>query len=191
MKPKETQSDRLAALLGEMDPQLIDEALKTDTPEALASLTPKRVPLRPSFPVGSAVRRHRALIVSVAALLILAMVLPVALHLTGGWGPDPWESTPSDDYVDPSTVIPPWRSGALKLSSLTYRTEESTTAMGKNEHFYAAYPTFDLLTERTESTETVTDTEQSPADDLEAENYGEGENFLVSIMDNTKIHSYM
>ena len=198
---KETQSDRLSALLGEMDPQLIDEALKTDTPEALASLTKKRVPLRPSSSAHPGARRRPALIASVAVLLVLAMVLPVALHLSGGWGPDPWESTPSDDYVDPSSVIPPWRSGELKLSSLTYRIEENATALLKDEFFYTPSPTVDLLTEwetdgPTEGdtnggTDGATDTEQGPAADQEAENYGEGENFSVSIMDNTKITSYM
>lgn len=203
MKSTDRQSDRLAELLGEIDPALIDEAIKTDTPEAMASLTRAQAsPRRPKLSRMSVTQR-RALIASVAALLALALILPVILYLPQGGGSIFGETTPPDSFVDPGSVIPPWRSGELKLTSLTYRSEGAATA--------ARPPAFALLTERIEDTDPLIGTDPlapetaapvpesgtlSPESDTAAPGqsdptYGKGENLTVSIMDNTKITSYM
>ena len=46
----ENKTDRLAELLGTVDSALLDEALKTDTPEALAALSRKNIPAVPQRP---------------------------------------------------------------------------------------------------------------------------------------------
>ncbi len=185
MKQHESKSDRLAELLGDIDPALLHEALETDTPEALAALSGRRIPVTPQKPRRLTAGRVHALVASAAVVLALALVLPVVLHLTGGFTTFPWESGTTDTPPDPGQQLPPWQSGSLKLTSLTYGSASSPSA--------SARPSFDLLTDRTEGTTRLPETEdETPPETVpDGEIYGEGENFTVSILDNMKITDYL
>jgi len=183
MKRHESQSNRLADLLGGIDPAWISEALATETPEALAALSKKSVPDRMSKPRSSSAGRNRVLIASAAAVLVLALILPVALRLTGSHGTIPQDTSSSDGYTDPTSVIPPWRNGELKLASLTYRSSSVSASLRP--------PAFDLLTDRTDTTVGPPDAATEPNTDGALYGEGEEENFAVSIMENVKINSYM
>ena len=82
MTKRETKRDRLSRLLGEVDPAIIQEALDTDSPEALAALKAKE--RREGFVLS--VPHRRILIASVAMLVAVALVLPIALRLGGQLG---------------------------------------------------------------------------------------------------------
>lgn len=194
MNPCESKADRLAELLGEIDPAYVREALETNTPEALASLAGETAPVSP-IPRQSRLLtpgRIRAFVASAAVVLALALVLPVALRLAGPQGPTPGDHTAEsapEEYVDPTGIIPPWRSGTLKLSSMTF---------GRTETASVGYPSFSLLTDRTDAA-SASDSEIPSEEATEADTlpdgmiYGEGEeeNFTVSIMDNVKITTFM
>lgn len=205
MKQHERKSDRLAELMGDVDPTLLAEALNTDTPEALAALAERRIPVvTPKSHILTKGRMH-ALVASAAVVVALALVLPLTLRLAGGI-PDPWgsenpgETSAPDPYVDPDSIIPPWVSGSLKLSSLTYKGSTDTAA--------APYPSMSLLSNFTEedsetegdtSVETNEITEAESDTDAETERkpqavdpiYGLGENYTVSILPNMKITDYL
>lgn len=213
-KKNENQTDRLAELLGTVDSALLDEALKTDTPEALAALSGKNIPAVPQRSRVWTRSRVHALVASAAVVTVLALVLPVALRLAEGLrnpsgNTDPWESTQEDPYVAPSLIPPPWVSGDLKLSTLTYGGKTDTAAI--------PYPTLSLLNNTAAETDPLpeTDTGSNAAPDTDGADetetapnvgtdtsaetetaasdpiYGLGENYAVSILPNMKITDYL
>jgi hypothetical protein len=74
-KENENQTDRLAELLGTVDSALLDEALKTDTPEALAALAGKNIPAVPQRPRVWTRSRVHALVASAAVVVALPITL--------------------------------------------------------------------------------------------------------------------
>ena len=190
MKYRETQRDRLSRLLGETDPLIIQEALDTDSPEVLAALKVRN--RRAKFNLSPSMRR--ILVASAAVLVALALVLPVTLRLTGQLGLDGGTDIPGPTVpVDPESVTPPWISGELKLTSLTYGSGTSSR--------HLSTPSFSLLSAVTETEgntgtdhgesgteETAQNTEEeTPGDQI----YGVGENYTVSILPNMKITDYL
>ena len=207
MKYRETKRDRLSHLLGEVDPLIIQEALDTDSPEALAALNAKEK-RKTRRVVGLTPVNRRVLLGTVAMLAAVALILPVALLLTGDPGMSPGTDIPGPDIpgsdvpVAPENVIPPWVSGELKLSTLTYGVKDTAPAL--------SLPSFSLLTNTPEA-DTIEDSMAETTEDSTAENviapppegtipnteteeppvYGKGENLTVSFMDNVKITTYM
>lgn len=193
MTKRETKRDRLSRLLGEVDPAIIQEALDTDSPEALAALKAKE--RREGFVLS--VPHRRILIASVAMLVAVALVLPIALRLGGQLGVGSGTDTPGPTIpVDPGSVTPPWVSGELKLTSLTYGEDKSTQGL--------SYPSFSLLSSDTETEretedygesgteETVPSTEENTdGETTDDPIYGVGDNYTVSILPNMKITDYL
>ena len=103
-KENENQTDRLAELLGTVDSALLDEALKTDTPEALAALAGKNIPAVPQRPRVWTRSRVRALVASAAVVVVLALVLPVAFRLVYGWGEPSGNTVPLESSQDDPDV---------------------------------------------------------------------------------------
>ena len=193
MTKRETKRDRLSRLLGEVDPAIIQEALDTDSPEALAALKAKE--RRERFVLS--VPHRRILIASVAMLVAVALVLPIALRLGGQLGVGGGTDIPGPTIpVDPGSVTPPWVSGELKLTSLTYGEDKSTQGL--------SYPSFSLLSSVTETEggtedygesgteETATSTEENTdGETTDDPIYGVGDNYTVSILPNMKITDYL
>ncbi len=178
----EKNTERLSLLLGDLDPALLEEAYQTDTPEKLKG----RV-LRQPKPYRRALFPRLA-VASVSIILTLSLLLSMFVLLRpGDAGVDlpEGDSHHVTDTPNPGAILPPWRSGKLTLTSLTYAPDKSTLSATMR-------PSFDRLTEITTGSETQADTEGNTEAPLpDAPIVGKGENVQVSIMDNAKISDYM
>ncbi len=179
----EKNTERLSLLLGELDPALLEEAYRADTPEKLKGgvLRQPKSYRRTLFP--------RLAVASVSIILTLSLLLGVFVLLRPGDAgvdlpaedSDQGSNSPVTDIPDPGAILPPWRSGRLTLTSLTYAPDSSTLSVN-------TVPSFHRLSEITTESETQADTEGTLPD---APIFGKGENVQVSIMDNAKISDYM
>lgn len=178
----EKNTERLSLLLGDLDPALLEEAYRADTPEKLKGgvLRNPKSYRRTIFP--------RLAVATVSIVLTLTLFLGLFILLRpGDAGVDlPEESSGHvTDIPEPGAILPPWRSGKLTLTSLTYAPQSNTLSTHPA-------PSFDRLREITTGAETQAETEtHTEAFPPAAPIFGKGENVQVSIMDNTKISDYM
>ena len=126
---QEKNTERLSMLLGEIDPALLEEAYRTDTPEKLrgSSASSERPYRRIIFP--------RLAVAAVSMILTFSMLLGVFVLLRpADPGIDPPQSeqesgtvsfTPDNSYIDPASIVAPWKTGKLTLTSLTYAPKTS------------------------------------------------------------------
>ena len=187
---------RLTLILGDIDPALLEEAYRTDTPEKLKKLRMK------SASADGARRRMvmpRLAVAAIALALALTMMASTLILLRPAdpgvsLPTSPLESTPMNPqesdpeeqpYVDPATIDAPWITGKLTLTSLTYQTEDTQT-LGRLSFNQLT------MTEPVHETEAgIIENETNVPDVPPAPVFGIGENVQVSIMDNTKISEYM